>query len=194
MRSVKSLTLQKRFGWASAVQCAQMAHAFCAPRRERRSYRGASRRARRLHDGRNLGVTMTYMRALIRYVCNLTASKRILWCYLIWYLTMIALYFDASIRIWLTSLGISAVIGFALLLSVSNGNTRHDFWTVARLFMMPFCVSSFSALVKGQGFILMLSPRAVEDALALSLCALFLAVTWGLQCVELSLRRRSLSL
>ena len=36
--------------------------------------------------------------------------------------------------------------------------------------------------------------NAVEDALALSLCALFLAVTWGLQCVELSLRRRSLSL
>jgi len=30
-----------------------------------------------------------------------------LWCYLIWYLTAVALYFDPSPSLWLTSIGIS---------------------------------------------------------------------------------------
>jgi len=38
---------------------------------------------------------------------------------------------------------------------------------------MPFCVSSFSALVKGHGFILIFSPRPGEDLLASALCAGF---------------------
>jgi hypothetical protein len=37
-------------------------------------------------------------------------------------------------------------------------------------------VSSFSALVKGRGFILIFSPKAVETGLALALCLAFLAV------------------
>ena len=102
---------------------------------------------------------------------------------------MVSLHFDAAVHIWLTSLGISVVIGFALLLSVSNaGGARRDFWTTARLFMMPFCVSSFSALVKDQGFILILSPRWFEDVLALSLCAVFLATTGLLKSLAASNR------
>lgn len=33
-----------------------------------------------------------------------------------------------------------------------------DRWQIFRLFLMPFCVSSFAALVKGRGFILVFSP------------------------------------
>lgn len=123
----------------------------------------------------------TIMRCLYRYLCNLNQAKQVLWCYLIWYLTMASLHFDPAIHIWLTSLGISIVIGFALLLSVGHAGSHRDFWTTVRLFMMPFCVSSFSALVKDQGFILILSPRWFEDALALSLAGLFLGLTWVLK-------------
>jgi hypothetical protein len=35
---------------------------------------------------------------------------------------------------------------------------------------MPFCVSSFAALVKGQGFVLIFSPRLSENLLALGIC------------------------
>ena len=111
---------------------------------------------------------------LLIYLATLTRAKQILWCYFTWYLTMCAFYFDTSFHIWLTSLGVSAVIGIALILSVSNGSApRPDFWTTVRLFLMPFCVSSFSALVKGQGFILILSPRWREDAFAVLNCVGF---------------------
>jgi len=117
------------------------------------------------------------MNKVMKYFRELRIAKQILWCYFLWYLTMCVFYFDSTIYIWLTSLGVSIVIGVALILSVSNGNhAKPDFWTRARLFMMPFCVSSFSALVKGQGFILILSPRWREDAIAIMNCALLLAM------------------
>jgi hypothetical protein len=87
-------------------------------------------------------------------------------------------YFDASARLWLTSLGISFIVGVALVISTSSsaqGTRPLDRWQVFRLFLMPFCVSSFSALVKGHGFVLIFSPRLVEDLIALGLCLLF----WG---------------
>jgi hypothetical protein len=36
---------------------------------------------------------------------------------------------------------------------------------------MPFCVSSFAALVKGKGFVLVFSPKLGENLAALGLCA-----------------------
>jgi hypothetical protein len=47
-----------------------------------------------------------------------------------------------------------------------------DFWQTFRLFLMPFCVSSFAALVKGRGFVLIFSPQPTEILLAAALCAL----------------------
>lgn len=122
------------------------------------------------------------MHRLLAYLGQLTTAKQVLWCYLIWYLTMVGFHFDPSPRLWMTSLGISAVIGFGLILSVSSGNAaRCDFWTTMRLFLMPLCVSSFSALVKDQGFILILSPRWREDALALSICVAFICLCYVLR-------------
>jgi|SRR5882757_1691013 len=120
------------------------------------------------------------MRSLYFYLCTLNLAKQILWCYLLWYLTIVSLHFDPALRIWLTSFGISAVVGTGLILSVSNAaNQRRDLWTTLRLFMMPFCVSSFSALVKDQGFVLILSPRWQDDALAFGLCTVFIALVWA---------------
>ena len=116
---------------------------------------------------------------MISYFSRLSPAKIILWCYLIWYGATLCFYFDPTLSIWLNSLGISFVIGIALMLSVSrNGQSKPDYWQTVRLFLMPFCVSSFSALIKGEGFVLILSPRPVEQAVTIGACLLF--VCWVL--------------
>jgi len=111
---------------------------------------------------------------LIHYLSNLSKGRLILWCYFIWYLVVLVRYFDPSPRLWLTSLGLSLIIGFALYVSTTAAGEKKlklERWQVIRLFMMPFCVSSFSALVKGKGFILIFSPNLDEILIAVSLCA-----------------------
>jgi hypothetical protein len=110
----------------------------------------------------------------IAYLRGLSAGRAVLWCYLIWYLVMAGFYFDPSPRQWLTSVGLSVIIGLALVLSVSTpGAPRPDRWQLMRLFLVPFCVSSFAALVKDRGFILIFSPKLAETFLALALCGAF---------------------
>lgn len=116
---------------------------------------------------------------LIRYLANLSAARLILWCYFIWYAVVFIHYFDPNPRLWLTSLGLSAIIGFALYLSTAataKSRMNFDRWQIFRLFLMPFCVSSFAALVKGKNFILIFSSDIREVMLALGLCAVFCAV------------------
>lgn len=115
---------------------------------------------------------------LIRYLRNLSTARLILWCYFIWYLVVLVRYFDPSLRLWLTSLGLSLIIGFALYLSTTAGTNRVklEFWPTFRLFLMPFCVSSFAALVKGKGFVLIFSPDPAETLTALGLCLLLWAM------------------
>ncbi len=112
---------------------------------------------------------------LLHYLRNLSNGRLILWCYFIWYCVVLARYFDPSSHLWLTSLGLSLIIGFALYLSTSAGaenSARLGFWPTFRLFLMPFCVSSFAALVKEKHFILIFSPKPEETLLALIFCAL----------------------
>jgi hypothetical protein len=115
------------------------------------------------------------MRFLLDYFRKLDGPRMILWCYAIWYGVVLVRYFDANPQIWLTSLGLSAIIGCALLLSTRAATQGAPLarWGVFRLFLMPFCVSSFSALVKGRGFFLIFSPRWKETLTAIALCALF---------------------
>ena len=111
---------------------------------------------------------------LIHYVSTLSKGRLILWCYFVWYLVVLVRYFDPSPRLWLTSVGLSLIIGFALFISTTAaGETKVKLerWQVIRLFMMPFCVSSFSALVKGRGFFLIFSPNLDEILIAVGLCA-----------------------
>jgi hypothetical protein len=100
------------------------------------------------------------MKALFTYLASLNGARQALWGYLIWYTVVLVRYFDPRPRLWLTSLGLSGIIGIALILSTAgtNATTKLDRWQVFRLFLMPFCVSSFAALVKDRGFILVFSP------------------------------------
>jgi hypothetical protein len=109
-----------------------------------------------------------------RYLAGLTPGKVVLWCFLIWYLATVIQHFDPAPAIWLNALGISAIIGAALNLSVREpGKPPPDRWTVVRLFVMPFCVSSFSQLIKGRGFVLVFPPDAREIMTSLAACAVF---------------------
>jgi hypothetical protein len=118
---------------------------------------------------------------LARYFANLTAGRIILWWYLIWYLVVLANYFDPSLRIWLTSVGLAAIIGTALYISSTAHGNELRCWQVIRLYLMPFFVSSFSALVKGKQFVLIFSPNLREILLAVGLCAGFCGAVWILK-------------
>lgn len=129
---------------------------------------------------------------MIRYFRNLSNGRLILWCYFIWYVVVLVRYFDPSPRLWLTSCGLSLIIGFALFISTtaaSANKVKLDFWQTARLFISPFCVSSFSALVKGRGFILIFSPKPIEILTAVGLCAALCAVVLTLRQREARLDR-----
>ncbi|MES2475297.1 MAG: hypothetical protein V4640_05925 [Verrucomicrobiota bacterium] len=112
---------------------------------------------------------------MIRYFAQLPWTRLVLWCYLMWYLAILSLYFDPSPALWLTSLGISAIIGTALILSTASAHYRPDKWTLFRLFLMPFCVSSYSALIKDKGFIVMFPPHWGGNGVAATACVVFLA-------------------
>ena len=114
---------------------------------------------------------------MLKYLASLSNGKIVLWCYLIWYLVTTVFYFDPSPRLWLNSLGISVIIGIALLLSVSNGKSiKENKWQTLRLFLMPFCVSCFSSLIKGQGYILIFPPNLLVLSVSVGLCIVFVAL------------------
>ena len=124
---------------------------------------------------------------LRRYLATLSTGRLILWCYFIWYVVVLVKYFDPSARLWLTSLGLSVIIGFALYLSTAGSGTTRlklDRWQLFRLFLMPFCVSSFAALVKGKNFVLIFSPDPRENLLTAALCAALGLVVLGLKKME----------
>ncbi|MBN9688681.1 MAG: hypothetical protein J0M24_00455 [Verrucomicrobia bacterium] len=124
------------------------------------------------------------MTRLLRYFATLTRGRIILWCYAIWYATNIALHFDARPRLWLTSLGLSFIIGAALMISTqssSKGTTKLDGWQIFRLFLMPFCVSSFAALVKDAGYVLIFPPTLRENLIGLVLIGVFSGLVLALK-------------
>jgi hypothetical protein len=114
------------------------------------------------------------MRRLVNYLADVSKGTLVLWCYLLWYIIVVVRYFDPSPWLWLTSVGLSFIIGLALVVSTSVAGkmpVHLDRWQTIRLFLMPFCVSSFSALVRGKGFILIFSPQTGEFAAAVLLCS-----------------------
>lgn len=121
---------------------------------------------------------MTLRQRLGTYLAGMRQGSLVLWCYLIWYLIVLVRYFDPSPSLWFTSVGLSGIIGFGLLMSTTRtgrSKVKLERWQVIRLFLMPFCVSSFAALVRGRGFILVFSPHWEELAAAAALCTMFCA-------------------
>lgn len=120
---------------------------------------------------------MSIPRRLFLYLAQLSRGRIILWCYAIWYVVTVVTHFDPNPRLWVTSLGLSAIIGAALILSTHTGKGRAaalESWVVFRLFLMPFCVSSFAALVKDAGYVLVFPPSLRQNLAGAAGIALFL--------------------
>lgn len=75
------------------------------------------------------------MRDLLAYLKGLTLPRIVLWRYL--NLVMAATYFDPAPRLWLTSAGLSLLVGVALILSVvcAPHAPRLDRWQTFRLLL-----------------------------------------------------------
>ncbi|MEH6473539.1 MAG: hypothetical protein V7752_20105 [Halopseudomonas sp.] len=113
------------------------------------------------------------------YLCQMRWGILVLWIYIIWYLVMVAQYFEPDPALWANSLGLCLIVGLALVLAtgpITKQRLKTQYWQVFRLFLCPFCVSSFSALTKEKGFFLILSPEPGKNLLALSCCAVFLVM------------------
>jgi hypothetical protein len=111
---------------------------------------------------------------MLRYFAKIDSPKRILWCYLVWYVAIVAQYFEPHPNLWISSLGIAVLIGFALNLAASQKGQVRDKWVVFRLYIFPFCVSSYSALIKGKGFFLLFPTDRIPFTIAVGSCLLFL--------------------
>lgn len=128
---------------------------------------------------------------IVTYLATLTVPRLVLWCYLIWWLFTVTRYFDPSLRLWLSSLGLSAIIGTALYLSTAYGSaqkTRLERWQIVRLYMMPLCVSSFSAIIKDKGFVLVFHPTLAANVAGLVLCLGFCGLVFVARQVDNVLR------
>lgn len=111
---------------------------------------------------------------LMRHFSRQPAGLTTLWFLLIWYLAMVGLHFEPTARLWLNAVGMSIVVGTALVLSVRPaGPSGLDFWRLFRLYTIPFCVSSFAALVRDDGFYVLLAPAWRDNMIAAACCAVF---------------------
>ncbi len=115
--------------------------------------------------------------SIVDYVRQLQFDKLLLWSYFIWYLSISVLYFDADPKLWFTALGIALIVGIALVLSTTCWPIDVkilDRWQMLRLFLIPFCVSSYSLLIKDKDCFLIFPPDLKTNSIALSAIFCFL--------------------
>jgi len=93
-------------------------------------------------------------------------------------------YFDSAPGLWLSSIGISFLIGFALNLAARQKGQKLDRRVVFRLYLFPFCVSSYSALIKGKGFILLFPTDIKPLLIAVGTCSVFVLVSLACRALD----------
>ena len=118
---------------------------------------------------------VNYRMPVLKYFAQLKPPKLVLWCYLAWYIAIVICYFDRSPSLWLSSLGIAGIIGFALNLATQQQGQEADRWVVFRLYVFPFCVSSYSALIKGKGFFFLFPTELASLGCGIMACLFILA-------------------
>ena len=116
------------------------------------------------------------VRGLCNYLTQLEKPKIILWCYFCWYASIIIQYFDTSLSLWMSSVGISILVGYALNLAAQSKGQPSDRWVIFRLYLFPFCVSSFAATIKGKGFFLLFPTQPMPLLIACLSCFVLLIV------------------
>lgn len=124
---------------------------------------------------------------MIRYLARLDNRHLLLWSAFLWYVAIMARHATASPAAWLNSAGIAAVISIILAANaILPGRKWSDlgFWPLARFFLIPFCVSSFSAVMHKEGLVLVFPRNLADNLAAAGTVALFLLLCaaahhWG---------------
>lgn len=112
----------------------------------------------------------------VRYLATLDRRRFILWTAFLWYATIAIRLGDGDHAEWLRSMGIAVIVGSILTLNAvpAQGRWRDvEFWPAFRFFLIPFCVSSFSALAKGRDFFLIFPLDATDNLAAVGVIVLF---------------------
>lgn len=95
---------------------------------------------------------------------------------LIWYVVMVGFHVErlTASALW-QALGLAFVVG-TLLTGNAMGDARLRGSQVARFYLIPFCVSSFTAATGSAGFVVIVSPMLLENAAAALLVASYLGI------------------
>ena len=112
---------------------------------------------------------------LKNYLARLSVGGMVLWFYLIWYLVIVIRYFDPSPALWPSSLGISLIIGTALLINASTSRQSVktiEFRPAFRVFSHAILRFRFFGVIKGRSFYLIFSPQINDRLVASALCAM----------------------
>jgi len=118
---------------------------------------------------------------MLDYLKQISTAKQLLWSYLIWYSAIAIMYFDPTPGVWVAAIGMSCVVGLALVLSTCSWPVEMrslKSWQTFRLFLIPFCVSSYSSLIKGKGFFLVFPPALSQNLAGFTLVGGFLLLTF----------------
>ena len=89
----------------------------------------------------------------------------------VWYLVMLAFHGEAlNLTALVQALGLSLLVGTLLTGNALGGGPLRR-RQVARFYLIPFCVASFTAATASAGFIVIFSPSLPENGLAALLAA-----------------------
>ncbi len=115
------------------------------------------------------------------YFTSLKLSQKILWALFIWWAHTLVWHFDPDPRIWLTAVGLGAIAGTVLFVGAHTASTetlKLGAWRAIRFYLVPFCVASFAAVVKGHDFIIIFPPSPWENVSGSAFVTAFLIATW----------------
>lgn len=117
---------------------------------------------------------------MLRYLADLDARRLTLWCAFLWYIAILARHGDLPAQRWTSAVAIALIVGSILTLNaIPAAGTLNSLgrWTVFRFFVIPFCVSSLSAIAANKNFALIFPVQLWDNLIAAGVCAVFCAIT-----------------
>ncbi|MBI2511927.1 MAG: hypothetical protein HYV96_08110 [Opitutae bacterium] len=120
--------------------------------------------------------------SIVAYLAGLDRARTLLWSAFGWYLIMILRHPPGSFDAWANAAGIAVVVGAILLANADHAGVspqKLGFWPIARFFLIPFCVSSFSTAMRASGLVLIFSRDMNDNLWGVGAVAGLLATRWS---------------
>jgi len=117
---------------------------------------------------------------MLRYLAGLDTRRLVLWCAFLWYVVIAARHGDLPAQRWMSAAAIALIVGSILTVNAipATGRMRSlERWTVFRFFVIPFCVSSLSAIAARNDFALIFPQELWDNVVAVGAGAGFCVIT-----------------